>query len=240
MKPVSTQLFAVLLTFSALNSGAAEFGKLIFHDDFERSESQELKDEPGNNWTTSSDRTANGRKQVDLRDGAMHMHTAEGANHAVSVRQAFQFADGTIGMRFMLENNGDTLQLNFADMSLKSVHAGHLFDAVIGLDKVSFEDKKTGFMDLRIREATRANTLPPEEKSRLLKTKRKWFPHPIKKGVWHDLLVHVEGDQISALIDGKEVGRFRSEGFAHPTKGLLRLLTPGHSVVDEVKIWRKK
>jgi hypothetical protein len=30
---------------------------------------------------------------------------------------------------------------------------------------------------------------------------------------------------------------------SHPesvTKGLLRLLVPGHAVVDDVKIWRKK
>lgn len=230
----------LLPLFCIAESAATDFGILIFHDDFERSESQELKDEPGNNWTTSSDKTAGGRKQVDLRNGAMYMHTAEGENHAVSVRQAFAFTDGTVGMRFMLENEGDKLQLNFADMKLKTVHAGHLFDAKVSLTSVSFEDKKTGFMDLKIRAANKAKTLSAANRARLLKTKRKTIPHKIEKDVWHDLLVHVVGDQISVVIDGKEVGSFRSEGFAHPTKGLLRLLTPGHSVVDDVKIWRKK
>ncbi len=219
---------------------AGEFGTLIFADNFERSESQELKDEPGNDWTTSSAKTAAGQKQADLRDGAMHMHTAPGANHAVSVRHAFEFTDGTVGMRFRLDNDGDKLQLNFADMELKSVHAGHLFDAVVGLDKVSFEDKKTGFMDLKIRAANQAGNLTGPEKARLLNTKRKGFLNPIAKGVWHSLLVHVKGDRITAVVDGKEVGSFQSEGIAHPTKRLLRLLTPGHSVVDDVKIWRKK
>jgi hypothetical protein len=240
MKPDLLPLIATLISAGALSSAAGDFGRLIFHDDFERSESQELKDEPGNNWTTSSDRTANGQKQVDLRNGAMYMHTAKGANHAVSVRQAFHFTDGTIGMRFKLENDDDKLQLNFADMNLKSVHAGHLFDAKISLTSVYFEDKKTGFMDLKIRAANKAGTLPSVQKAELLKTNRKWYPHAIAKGTWHDLLVHVEGDQISAVIDGKNVGSFHSKGFAHPSKGLLRLLTPGHSVVDDVKIWRKK
>lgn len=236
-----TTLCALLTTLLVgSESAAAEFGNLIFQDGFERSESQELKDEPGNNWTTSSDKTAGGRKQVDLRDGAMYMHTAEGANHAVSVRQAFAFRDGTVGMRFMLENDGDKLQLNFADMKLKTVHAGHLFDVKVSLTSVSFEDKKTGFMDLKIRAANKAKTLSAADKARLLKTKRKTIPHAIKKGTWHDLLMHVIGDRIAVAIDGKEVGSFRSEGFAHPTKGLLRLLTPGHSVVDNVKIWRKR
>ena len=33
--------------------GDESFGELIFQDDFERSESQDEKDEPGNGWTTS-------------------------------------------------------------------------------------------------------------------------------------------------------------------------------------------
>ena len=234
-------LLPVIITLAfAAAAPAAEYGELIFSDDFERSESQELKDEPGNDWTTSSDKTANGQKQVDLRDGAMYMHTAKGANHAVSVRHEFAFQDGTVGMRFRLDHEGDRLQLNFADMGLRSVHAGHLFDAVIGLDKVSFEDKKTGFMDLKIRAANQAGTLPAEEKSLLLKSKRTSFTNPINRGEWHDLLVHIKGDRITAIIDGKEVGSMRSEGFAHPTKRLLRLLTPGHSVVDDIRIWRRR
>ncbi len=231
-------VFVVSLGVTALTH-ADDFGELIFEDDFERSESQELKDEPGNDWTTSSDKTAGGRKQVDLKDGAMHMHTAEGANHAVSTRHEFAFQDGTIGMRFRLDNDGDKLQLNFADMTLKSVHAGHLFDAVIGLDKVDFEDKKTGAMNLEIRKARAAGTLPKQQETEL-KLKKTSFEHSITKGEWHDLLVHVEGDTITAVIDGEQVGSFSSAGFAHPGKGLLRLLVPGHAVVDEVRIWRKK
>ncbi len=216
-----------------------DFGKLIFHDEFERTESQELKDEPGNDWTTSSDKTAGGRKQVDLHDGAMHMHTAENANHAVSTRHEFAFADGTVGMRFKLDNDGDKLQLNFADLALKTVHAGHLFDAVVSLKDVSFDDKKTGLMNLEIR-AARAKGFLTVEQQAALKTKKKSFKNPITKGGWHELLVHVVGDTITAVVDDREVGRFQSEGFAHPTKRLLRLLVPGAAWVDDVKIWRKR
>ena len=216
------------------------YGQLIFEDTFERNESQEKKDEPGNEWTTSSERTADGHKQVDLRDGVVYIHTHESANHSISFRHEFAFTDGTVGLRFKLENEGDKLQLNFADMKLKTVHAGHLFDVTVSLGNVYFEDKKTGRMDLKIRAAIKSGSLPKEKQALLLKTKRKSAKHSIEKGAWHDLLVHVEGDKISVEIDGKKAGSFQSKGFAHPTKGLLRLLVPGHAVVDDVKIWRKK
>jgi len=233
----------VLLVSAAVGTAhadpTADFGTLIFQDDFERIESQEERDEPGNDWTTSSDKTAGGRKQVDLRDGAMHMHTAEGANHAVSTRHEFLFENGTVGMRFRLDNDDDKLQLNFADMALKTVHAGHLFDVTVSLEKVYFEDKKTGAMNLEIRKARNADSLSPKVHAEL-KTKKHWIDHPIAKGEWHTLLVHIETDKATVVIDGEEVGSFQSEGYAHPTKSLLRLLVPGHASVDDVKIWRKK
>lgn len=231
--------FFALSALQALADPKADFGELIFEDQFERTESQEKNDEPGNDWTTSSERTAPGQKQVDLRDGAMHMHTAEGANHAVSTRHEFAFSDGTIGMRFRLDHESDQLQLNFADLELKTVHAGHLFDAVVSLKAVSFDDKKTGSMNLEIRGAKGKGALTTEQEA-ALKTKKKSFPHPIAKGEWHDLLVHLEGDRITAVVDGEEVGSFQSEGIAHPTKRLLRLLVPGAATVDDVRIWRKK
>lgn len=228
------------MMIAGTNTFADEFGELIFSDDFERSESQEIRDEPGNEWTTSSDRTAAGAKQVDLREGAMFMHTAENANHAVSVRHALGFTDGTVELRYRLDNEGDKLQLNFADMQLRTVHAGHLFSVTVSLEKVYFEDKKTGFMNSEIRAANKAGTLPADVKAELLRSKRKWIDRPISKGEWHELSVRIAGDSISVAIDGQEAGSFQSEGFAHPTKGLLRLLTTGHSVIDDMKVWKEK
>lgn len=239
---MNTRHLTALLALSSCQlfaASQADFGELIFHDEFERTESQEEKDEPGNDWTTSSDKTAPGHKQVDLRDGAMHMFTHASANHATSTRHEFAFEDGTVGMRFKLDNDADKLQLNFADLELKTVHAGHLFDAVFSLQDVSFEDKMTGGMNLAIQEAKKAGTLTKEQEA-ALKTKKRSFKNPITQGEWHELLVHVADDKITAVVDGKEVGSFQSEGFAHPTKRLLRLLVPGHATIDDVKIWRKK
>lgn len=228
-------LFALSLTLSA-----EDRGELFFSDDFERSESQEIKDEPGKGWNTNSKSRAKGNKQVDLREGAMFIYLSPEADHAVSVTQPAAFTDGSVALRFKLEDAKDSLGLNFADLEFKEVHAGHLFAARIEPKRVVCQDLKTGNMRLDIREAKQAKTPLTEEQKAALVGKEKAFPRETTVGDWHDLLVSVTGAEVTVTIDGKEVGRFSSPGIAHPTKRLLRLSVPRNAVVDEVKIWRRK
>lgn len=218
---------------------AEDQGQLIFQDDFQRSESQEKTDEPGNGWGTNSKSRAKGNKQVDLREGAMFIYIHKEADHAVSVTHPAEFRDGAVALRFRLDDAKDSLGLDFADLSCKTVHAGHLFVASVTPKLVTLRDLKTGSMDLKIQEARLAKKLTAEQQQ-MLKGKEKQFPLPLEIGKWHDLLVKIEGDELSATIDGKLVGSFKSEGIAHPTKRLLRLSVPRNAVVDEVKIWRKQ
>lgn len=227
------------VAFSLLLS-ADEQGELLFSDDFERSESQEIKDEPGRGWNTNSKSRAKGNKQVDLRDGAMYIYLSPEADHAVSVTQPAAFADGAVALRFQLEDAKDELGLNFADLEFKEVHAGHLFAARIAPKRVVCQDLKTGNMRLDIREARQAKTPLTDEQKAALVGKEKVFPHETAIGAWHELLVSVTGEEITVAIDGKVVGRFSSPGIAHPTKRLLRLSVPRNAVVDDVKIWRRK
>ena len=230
----------VLLTFVFILQTslllAEERGKLIFSDDFERTESQESKDEIGNNWGTNSDSRAGGNKQVDLKDGAMYITMHPTADHAVSVRHDAEFRNGTVELRFMLEHKQDSLGLDFADLQLQSVHAGHLFKVNVGIVKVDITDSKTGIMNNEIRELKLAKKLTPELE-KLLATKRKVFPVKLETGKWYTLVVTIAGDTVRVSIDGLEVGSFASEGFAHPTKRMLRLGVPKQAVVDDVKIY---
>lgn len=235
LRPALFCLFALTPAFAG-----DDLGELIFQDDFERSESQELKDEPGNGWGTNSKGRAKGNKQVDLKDGAMRIFIHAEADHAVSVTQPAEFTDGAVSLRFMLEEAQDSLGLNFADLQFKEVHAGHLFAARISTKNVVFQDLKTGGMRLDIREARQAKTPLTEEQQQAIKGKEKTIPHAVEVGQWHDLLVKVEGDTLSVSIDGKLVGSHSSPGIAHPTKRLLRLAVPRNAVVDDVKIYRKK
>ena len=215
---------------------ADQMGRLIFEDDFERSESQEVEDEVGNGWGTNSRTRAGGNKQVDLRDGAMYIYIHETADHGVSVTHPAEFTNGSVQMSFMLEDEKDTLGLNFADLQFKEVHAGHLFKVTVGVKYVEIADLKTGNMDLKTREARLAGKLTPAQKAEL-KTKSKKFPHKLETGTWYTVVATVTGDTLTVLIDGKEVGSFKSEGIAHPTKRMLRLAVHRNVVVDDVKIF---
>ncbi|WP_366918860.1 family 16 glycoside hydrolase [uncultured Gimesia sp.] len=217
---------------------AKDRGTLIFEDDFERNESQEIKDEIGKGWGSNSRWRAAGNKQVDLKNGAMYIFMHKDADHAVSVTHAAEFQDGAIELRFMLEDAKDSLGLNFADLKYKKVHAGHLFLAKVSTRNVELTDMKTGGMDLKNRELRKAKTVPPALQE-LLKAKRKRFPNQLKTGQWYTLLVDVTGDTLTVSIDGKKVGSFSSEGIAHPTKRTLRLSVPRNAVVDDVKIYSR-
>src|SRR5688500_6996672 len=106
-------VFPFLVLFSLV--AAEDLGRLIFKDDFSRHESQEKIDEPGNGWATNSKSRAKGNKQVDLRDGALHIFIHAEADHAVSVTRPAEFTDGAVSLRFMLQDERDSLGLNFAD-----------------------------------------------------------------------------------------------------------------------------
>ncbi len=233
----SILLCALCLTMPLI--AEEDLGTLVFSDDFSRSESQELKDEPGNDWKTSSSWSAKGNKEVDLIDGTLHIYIHAEAIHAVDVGHAFQFIDGTATMRFKLDNAKDTIMLNFADTSFKDVHAGHLCAATFGAEKVSLRDMKTGGMSLKYYDANKAGTLSKEDKA-FIKTKEKSFPHAISLKEWHSLNVTIVGETMTASVDGKVVGSFSSPGIGHQSKQTLRLLVANQVTIDDVKYYKKK
>ena len=224
---------------SSVTTASTDLGELVFQDDFERSESQEERDEPGNGWATNSAKRAQGDKQVDLKDGTMRIYISPRADHAVSVTHPFEFKNGSVALRFLLEDKKDSLGLNFADLNFKGVHAGHLFVVRIYSNRVEITDLKTGVMRKDIRETRKAKKALSEEQKHALKGKSKRFEKVTATGKWHNLLVTVSEDQLSLELDGEQVGSFSSSGIAHPTKQMLRLSVPQNVVVDDVRLWKK-
>lgn len=230
-------IFVVALALAVLPSAYSEDrGKLIFEDTFDRNESQETTEEIGNDWTTNSKNRAGGNKQVDLKDGAMHITMHATADHAVGVGHVAEFRDGTVELRFMLEDAQDVLGLDIADPECKEVHSGHLFKVDVGTKQVVVDDKKTGAMNMKFYEARKAKTLTPEQLA-FIASKRKTFPNTLETGKWHHLLVTVTADTISISINGKSAASVASEGIAHPTKRLIRLSVPRQAWVDDVKVF---
>ena len=238
IKTIVTFFCITVLLPCSIHASEREYGTLIFEDQFERNESQEDKDELNNGWGTNSRTRAAGNKQVDLKDGTLHIYRHKVADHGVSVTQDVSFRNGTVALRFKLGPKED-LGLNFADMKEKSVHAGHLFMVKIMPHKVELIDLKTGRMNLKNRDALKSNTAS-RELTQLLKTKMQSFQIKLDTSTWHDVVVNIEGDTLSVHIDGKELGEFTSEGIAHSTKSRLRLAVNKTAWVDDVKIWRRQ
>src|SRR5436190_21074863 len=182
----SLPLLAFVLS-AATSVFAADLGKLIFQDDFNRNESQETTDDPGNGWGTNSKGRAQGDKQVDLKDGAMRIYISARADHAVSVTHEAEFTNGAVTLRFVLEDEKDSLGLDFADAQCKEVHAGHLCAAKVDAKQVQMIDHKTGGMRLDIHDARTEKKALTEEQKTALVGKSKNVAHATERGKWHEL-----------------------------------------------------
>lgn len=235
----SPLLIALLVPTLATSAFAADLGKLIFQDDFNRTESKPDIEEIGNGWTTNSKTRAKGDKQVALKDGAMSIYISARADHAVTVTHAAEFTNGAVTLRFKLEDAKDSLGLDFADPQCKEVHAGHLCAAKVTPKQVQLIDHKTGGMRLDIHDARTEKKPLTDEQKKAVEGKAQNVARETEMGKWHDLEVKIDGDDLSVAIDGKAVGDFHSPGIAHPTKRQLRLSVPHNAVVDDVKIYQK-
>ncbi|MBX7210329.1 MAG: DUF1080 domain-containing protein [Verrucomicrobiaceae bacterium] len=213
-------------------------GTLLFEDHFDRPDGGTEKEDIGSGWTSNSAWRAKGHKQVTVADGHMSVTKHAEADHGVAIFHDVAFQDGAVEMKFKLAA-GDDLGLDFVDRELKTVHAGHLCMTRVTLKYATLTDSKTGGMDLKIKERREKGDKSPELAA-LLKSKTKTFPLDLAAGDWHTMLVTVEGDKMSASIDGKPAVDIRSEGIAHPTKRMITLAVNKSAQVDDVKVWKLK
>ena len=238
MKNQTPTLIACILCGLSLVVSAEEAGKvLVFEDGFDRKESLALKDEPGNDWTTNSEARAKGNKQVFLRDGHVFIERHAEADHAATLNRSIDLKNGAVALKLKFSDVKDNIHLNFADPREKSVHAGHLFHISINPKRVMLTDLKFGQQNLEIRAAHQKKTLS-EEQEALLASKSKRFGNELELGKWHEVLVTIEGDEICCTINGKLIGSFKSEGFAHPRKTKLRLHIAKSIHLDDVRVWK--
>lgn len=237
MKTVLLSLLSLFICFSA-SQALEPSGTVLLQDDFNRTESDDNKEQVGNGWGTNSKSRAKGTKQVDLVDGAMHITKAAVADHGVSVTHEVSFKDATIELRFKIGPQDD-LGINIADMKEKTVHAGHICMTRIKAKKVEITDLKTGRMNLESRQRRLAGNETPEDKQRV-KSKSKSWKVDLDSDAWHMLKVTVKGNTMSVEIDGKKIGQFQSEGIDHPTKSRLRLAVNREAWVDDVTVTRLK
>ena len=221
-------------------SALIERGKLVFSDDFNRTEDDDAIEQVGNGWVTNSSKAAKGVKQADLKDGTLVITQAEGANHSVSVRHDTPFDDGVIKLRFQVFDRRG-LKFNFNDPAAKKVTwAGHIARVVVAPKSVTIQDDKTGVFELGVRTKRKDKNLPEDEKAELAKflaTKSVKLEAPIKPKQWHEMTIVNVGPKFEVYIDDNSVGSFSSEGLDHKVKQNIALGVSGKVVVDDLRVW---
>jgi hypothetical protein len=193
---------------------AAYFSRLIFEDDF----SGEAFKQGWGHYKSGS----------VVRDGMLVGITPEGSDHSAvdSIRfPGEQDLQVQVKFRFVSEA-ARSFNVWFDDKDYKGSHAGHICQVSISPKQVQMSDAKTGGFTLEngLYDRKKANQLTDEEK-KMLATKTAREPLDLKLNEWYTLTARTKGETIEVLIDGKEVGRFQSEGVIHPTKSLVSLTT---------------
>lgn len=210
-------------------------GKLVFEDNFDRVESDDAKEQLGGNWVTNSKKRASGTKQADLRDNALTITMAKHADHGVSVRHDAPFDDGVVRVRFRMHDSKG-IGFNFNDPQCKVSHAGHICALGVKPGSVMFRDGKTGIFDKKIREK-RLSGAPKKEIHELTKSKFRYTKVNLEKGKWYEATILIQGDSMTAWIDGKRIGQLRSPGIDHPVKQNIAFAVSGTADVDDLRIW---
>lgn len=208
--------------------------RVILSDDFQRDESTSDKEEVGNGWSTNSKLRAKGKKQVDLDNGTLHVTMAEDAEHPVSVQQKLVYRDVRIEMRFKLAEDSE-FKIDFADLKSDEVSSGHLGVVRISSSELILLDSKSGKSNMGYKRLRKEGKIT-DEILKIIASMKKTFDHATKVGVWHDLVVTLKGPALSVSIDEKLIGKFKSDGFAHPTKSHLRLGFVKEAWIDDIKV----
>ncbi len=214
-----------------------ESGTLIFSDDFEREDGSTEKDAVGKGWTSNSPWRADDQKQAFIEDGVLHVITVKDAGHTAVLFQELSpaFQDGAIRLKFRAEA-GESFAIEFNDPKCKTVHSGHIAGIKFDEKSITLFDSKTGGMDLELREKRKAN---PKDKAlnKLIASKSKRFSFSVEPDQWHDLVIVTVGDLMRVSVDGKPVGEFQSEGFAHATKQKINWTCLNSPDFDEIEVW---
>jgi hypothetical protein len=211
MNSFTASLLSVILASAAF---AGDYTRVIFSDDFSSNGF-------GPRW-------GHYKSSSVVKDGILVGITDEKSDHSAVDNIKFPGErDLEVSVKFrFVSDQAKSFGLWFDDKDYKGSHAGHICQAVVSPTNVILSDAKTGNFDLTggLYDRSKENKLTPEEKEKL-KTKRITIPAKISLNEWHTLVVHTKGDAITASIDGKEIGTFKSEGISHETKSLVSLTT---------------
>lgn len=186
------------------------FNRVIFEDEFEH---LTLKKAWGMYKSAST-----------VRAGVMVGITPDDADHpSVNTIRIEPQGDLEVSVAFKFAGS-KRFSIMYRDRNHKGTHAGHICHVAITDKNLTMYDTKFGIFKHGIHEKRKAGTLDQAGKE-LLKTKQVQVQLDLDTAKWHTLLIRIQGDVMETFIDGKRVGRFQSEGFAHTTKDQVNITT---------------
>jgi hypothetical protein len=204
-------LLFVLAGAGLERAAAGEFRTVVFADEFEGSK---LKQEWGS-WKSES----------VVRDGVLVGITPETADHP-SVNTILLKPLADLEVRFSFQFHGSpSFSVMFRDLSHQGSHAGHICHVAVSPKQLSLYDGKTGIFRKDIRDTRKAGKKLDAATQAMLEKKISRTSLKLDPKAWHDLVIRIEGDVLTATIDGKITGRLKSEGIAHPTKSNMNITT---------------
>lgn len=75
------------------------------------------------------------------------------------------------------------------------------------------------------------------EADKLLVGRNASFPHKFEQNRWYQMRIELIGDELSASVDGKFIGRLKSSGIGHPTKNDFHFTVSGKGArFDDVRL----
>lgn len=213
--------------------------RLVFTDNFERSSKTDL----GPDYDVGEKHFQGPNPSLKIKDGALHIYTPPDADHSTTFRHDVKevFDNGEVRLRFQLTDVKDNLGVNFADLDLKSVHAGHLFSIRINSKRLEINDLKTGRMALThytLKRSPDGTDKRTKAMKKLTASKTKHFPYETSLNEWHEVRIKVMDGEMSVYIDENFAGRFASEGMKHPTKRHVRFPTPKRAIIDDFRVYK--
>jgi hypothetical protein len=173
-------------------------------------------------------------KDVSIVEGAMKGSQTV-AGHGAVARATVQIRDGGVEFKFRLTES-TAISAVWNDRDYKESHGGHICRVVVKPGLVQLGDDKEGMRHEIIE--MKKDPARKAEAAKLIETRTASLHVPIEVGRWYTVRAEIVGDEMRAFIDGKEVGRLKSSGIAHPVKKDLHFTLTGKDTrIDDLKVW---
>ena len=203
-------------------------GKLLFEDDFSRTE-MPPKWRLGKGFWEIHNGTVVAAENPEDHHGAYAYVEPRFPYKDIVAEFDFKF-DGSTGCHFMME-----------DSNYKGAHAGHIIRATITPTTANVADSKFGGMKNEIHDKMKDPSTTEDEKKKLqesIKDKSATYKIALDVTKWHQGRVEVVGDEMLLTVDSRPVAYIKSEGVNHPTKNMIGFTIAGKSTqLDNLKVW---